>query len=194
MSTQKTKDNPVIYDEASKRIDIFCIIDRNAVLHVQSILAAIAALKGRVLELENRDDNLDLTVVVNTRGGEALQGLAIYDLLRVSGLNVKTVILGEVASSGLAVIMAGRERWMYRHAILHFHQTAMEFGEPKKILERHETDIERAQIEEVDRLYNEITLANSNLTLEQLESLERREAYVTAPEALELGLIHKIID
>jgi ATP-dependent protease ClpP protease subunit len=177
------RDSPIVSDLASRRIDIFGRIDRNATLHVQAILD----------KFRRTGKNKKVTVAVNTRGGEALQGLAIYDLIRSSGLEVVTIVLGEVASSGLAIALAGRERRMHRNAIFHFHRTGMEFDKPRKAIERHDSDIEIAQIEVVDALFDRITLANTKMSLCQLRNLERREAYVTAPEALKLGLIHKII-
>lgn len=192
MSAQKTKDNPVIYDKASRRIDIFCVIDRNAVLHVQSILATLK--KSRTPE--NRDDNSGPTVVVNTCGGEALQGLAIYDLLRSSGFKIRTIILGEVASSGIAVALAGQERFMYRNGVLHFHQTAVEFERERspKILRLEEIEGERRQIRIVDALFAKIILENSHISLRELKTLERHNAHVTAEQALKMGFVHRIIE
>lgn len=174
----------VVADSATRRIDIFASIDRSVTLHVQAILG----------EFKKTRRKQKVTIVVNTRGGEALQGLAIYDLIRSSGLAVRTIILGEVASSGLAVALAGDERWMHKNAILHFHRTAMEFGGPKTVIERHESEIEASQIEVIDALYDSITLRNTRISPLKLKSLERNESYMTAPEALEFGFVHKIID
>ncbi len=185
-------DIPVVFDKTSMRIDIFCRISPKTTLDVHSILKELGSLKGN----GSGGNRKKITVAVNTCGGEALQGLAIYDLLRSCGLDITTVALGEVASSGLAVILAGRERLMYPNAILHFHQTAMEFekGKSIKVLRQEEIEKERAQIRIVDALYAKITLENSHLSLRQLKALERRDAYVTAEQALEMGLVHKLIE
>lgn len=185
-------DIPVIFDKTSMRIDIFCRISPKTTLDVYSILKELGSLKGN----GSGGNRKKITVVVNTCGGEALQGLAIYDLLRSCGLDVTTVILGEVASSGLAVVLAGRERLMYPNAILHFHQTAMEFekGKSIRVLRQEEVERERAQIRIVDALYGKITLENSRISLRQLRMLEKREAYITAEQALKMGLVHKLIE
>ncbi len=185
-------DIPVVFDKTSMRIDIFCRISPKTTLDVHSILKELGSLKGN----GSGGNRKKITVAVNTCGGEALQGLAIYDLLRSCGLDITTVVLGEVASSGLAVVLAGRERLMYPNAILHFHQTAMEFekGKSIKILRQEEVERERAQIRIVDALYAKITLENSRISLRHLKALERRDTYMTAPEALRVGLIHKVIE
>ena len=185
-------DIPVVFDKASMRVDIFCRISPKTTLDVHSILKELGSLKGNGSGVSRKK----ITVVVNTCGGEALQGLAIYDLLRSCGLDVTTVVLGEAASSGLAVVLAGRERLMYPNAILHFHQTAMEFekGKSIKVLRQEEVDRERAQTRTVDALYAKITLENSRISLRQLKALEQREAHVTAEQALKMGLVHKLIE
>lgn len=185
-------DIPVIFDKASMRIDIFCRINPKTTLDVHSVLKELGSLKGN----GSGGNRKKITVVANTCGGEALQGLAIYDLLRSCGLDVTTVILGEVASSGLAIVLAGRERLMYQNAILHFHQTALEFekGKSAKVLRQDEIERERAQTRIVDALYAKITLENSHISLRQLKALERREAYVTAEQALKMGFVHKLIE
>ena len=184
-------DIPVVFDKASMRIDIFCKINPKTTLDVHSILRELGSLKGN----GSGGSRKKITVVVNTHGGEALQGLAIYDLLRSCGLDVTTVILGEVASSGLAIVLAGKERLMHLNAILHFHQTAMEFekGNSIKVLRQEEVERERAQIKIVDALYAKITLENSRISLRRLKALERRDTYVTAGQALKMGFVHKLI-
>ncbi len=184
-------DIPVVFDKTSMRIDIFCRISPKTTLDVHSILKELGSLKGNGSGASRKK----ITVVVNTCGGEALQGLAIYDLLRSCGLDVTTVILGEVTSSGLAVVLAGRERLMYPNAILHFHQTAMEFekGKSIKVLRQEEVERERAQIKIVDALYAKITLENSHISLRQLKALEKQDTYVTAEQALKMGFVHKLI-
>lgn len=185
-------DIPVIFDKTSMRIDIFCRISPKTTLDVHSILKELGSLKGN----GSGGNRKKITVVVNTCGGEALQGLAIYDLLRSCGLDVTTVVLGEAASSGLAVVLAGRERLIHPNAILHFHQTAMELegGESVKVLRQEEVERDRAQTRIVDALYAKITLENSRISLRQLRALERRGAYVTAEQALKMGFVHKFIE
>ncbi len=182
--------NLVISDFKLRRIDVFCKINQQATLHVQSILEEMKKRGGP------NGKERKVTVVVNTRGGEALQGLAIYDLLRSSGFRIMTIVLGEVASSGLAIVLAGHERLMHRNSVLNFHQTAMEFekGQSVKVLRQEEVEIERAQTRIVDALYAKITLENSRISLRQLRALERREAYVTAEQALKMGFVHKLIE
>ncbi|MBI2670343.1 MAG: ATP-dependent Clp protease proteolytic subunit [Candidatus Yanofskybacteria bacterium] len=183
-SQSEEEDNDIIFDLESRRIDIFCKVDRRAALHMQTIIE----------ELKNTGKKeTPVTVVVNTEGGLAFQGLAIYDLMRSSGLKFRTIVLGEVASAGLVIALAGKERWMHKHASLKFHATAMQFAEPQKALEQYDEDVQRGWKNVVNKLYDEITIANSRLTAKQIHKLERQQICLTAEQALELGLVHKII-
>src|SRR3989344_9685570 len=80
--------NKIVFNLKKRRIDIFCKIDRNAVLMMQAIIEELKGSKVR---------ERPVTVVVNTDGGLAFQGLAIYDLVKNSGLKFRTIVLGEVA-------------------------------------------------------------------------------------------------
>ncbi len=175
-------DNPTIFNQKKRRIDIFGKVDRQMVLDLVSIID----------ELKVERDGL-VTIVVNTTGGLASQGLAIYDILTRSGLNIRTVILGEVASSGLAIVLAGKKRLIYPNALLHFHATAMEFNKPTSILEQATAIMQREQVRKIDEMYQKIFLANSRLTKRMLRNMELKEACLTAEQALKIGLVHEII-
>lgn len=181
------EDNHIIFNVEKRRVYIFCTINRDATLEMQSLLDEFE---------ENsigKENDRPITVVVNTEGGLAFQGLAIYDLMRTSGLKFRTVVLGEVASAGLVIALAGQERWMHRHASLKFHATAMQFAEPQKTLEQYDEDMQRGWKNVVNKLYDEITIANSRLAARQIHKLERQQSCLTADQALKLGLVHKII-
>ncbi len=178
------EDTKIVANIEQRRISIFCKIDRTATLMMQSILEEFKSTmqKGEVV-----------TVVLNTEGGSAFQGLAIYDLLKSSGLKLRTIVLGEVASAGVVILLAGNERWMHRNAAIHFHATALQFEESKKILERSERDILQAEIDVIDDLYQKIYLSNSLLTIKKLNELELKEVCLTSDQAFKLGFVHKII-
>lgn len=178
------EDTKIVVDVQQRRISIFCKIDRTATLMMQSILEE---LKSSV----HKDEVI--TIVLNTEGGSAFQGLAIYDLLKSCGFKLRTVVLGEVASAGVAILLAGDERLMHKNAAIHFHATALQFEEPKERLERSERNILQAEIDIIDDIYKKIYLANSRLTAKKLTELELKEACLTAGQALKLGLVHEII-
>lgn len=179
-------DTSTIFNLSKRRIDLFGKVDRQMILDLTSILD----------ELGNSPMKQDeqLTIVVNTTGGLALQGLAAHDILTHSGFNIRTIVLGEAASSGLALVLAGQERLIYPNAILHFHATAIEFDKPKNVIEQSDKIIQGKLIKTIDALYQKIFLDNSNLTKRRLRSLELNEACLNAKQALEAGLVHRIIE
>lgn len=181
---EKEDDTHVTFDVASRRIGFLCKIDRRAVQAFDTII--------HIFKKAKNPESI-ISVLVDTDGGLAFQGLAIYDLMQACGLKFRTVLLGEIASSGLAVALGGHQRWMHRHAALHFHATAIQFGKPREVLEQFEENVQRAQKKFIDDMYKEIVLTNSKLKAGQLRELELKEICMTPEEALEVGLIHKII-
>lgn len=184
---EDNSDSPTIFNPDKRRIDIFGKVDRQMALDIVSIVDELKALP-------TKDFGRLVTVVVNTMGGLALQGLAVHDTLVHSGLNIRTVVLGEAASSGLVIALAGRKRLIYPNALLHFHATAMEFAKPKSSIEQSEEIIQKGQVKKIDEMYQKIFLANSRLTKRRLRRLELSEACLTPKQALEVGLVHEIID
>ncbi|MBI2063197.1 MAG: ATP-dependent Clp protease proteolytic subunit [Candidatus Yanofskybacteria bacterium] len=181
-------ENHIIFNIEKRRIYIFRVIDRDATLEMQSLLDEFK---------ENGDatkkDSVPITIVINSPGGSAFQGLAIYDLLKSSGFKLITIILGEVASAGVAISLVGDQRWMHKNAVIHFHAAAFQFENPKERLERFERDIMQKEVRVVETLYENIYLANSKLTRKKLRELELHEDCLTSDQALKFGLVHKII-
>ncbi|MBI2063629.1 MAG: ATP-dependent Clp protease proteolytic subunit [Candidatus Yanofskybacteria bacterium] len=186
-TNQHEEDNHIIFSVEKRRIYIFREINRDATLEMQSLLDEF-----RENDVAKKNDR-PVTLILNTDGGAAFQGLAIYDLLKSSGLKLITIALGEVASAGVVIFLAGDQRWMHKNAAIHFHSTALQFEKPQERLERFERDILQAEIRVIDDLYKKIYLSNSNLTAKKLRELELTETCLTSDQALKLGLVHKII-
>jgi len=136
-----------------------------------------------------RKKHLKITITICSPGGDSAVGLAIYDLIRSSGLPVRTRALGEVSSAALAVFLAGRERLMFENACLFSHKTDQEM----EGCSRQEKETILAQLQAEDEKYASIILENSKMTRRQLDKFEGLERRITAQEAVELGLAHEII-
>ncbi len=130
-----------------------------------------------------------ITVVINSRGGDATQGLAIYDLIRTCGVKIRTITLGEADSAAMVIFLAGHERLIHKNAHLLFHRTDGEPGNSRRVCESFIN-----QLITLDKRYNKIVLDNSKLTRAQLNRLGRLEKFITAEEAVKFGLAHGIIE
>ncbi len=145
---------------------------------------------AQLLFLEKADPKAPITLYVNSPGGHVTAGLAIYDTMQYISCPVHTVSIGLSASMG-SIILAGwakGKRFALPHSEIMIHQ-------PLGGAEGQATDIRLAAehiIKTGDRLYK-ILAKHSGKPLEQVEKDCDRDNFMTAEEALEYGLIDKII-
>ncbi len=177
--------NPTVaitFDEEMRSIDFLGPVSMET---LQEFKLALDVLK------KNCGENQEITITVSSGGGDAMLGLAIYDLIRSSGLQVKTVALGQVASAGLAIFLAGDKRLMYENSVLCSHKARQAFGEDTL---RQEIENTLAQLNVIESLYRKIILENSSINGQDLDKMEQEEKNITAQEAMELRLADGIIE
>ncbi|MDD3302536.1 MAG: ATP-dependent Clp protease proteolytic subunit [Candidatus Gracilibacteria bacterium] len=145
---------------------------------------------AQLLFLEKQDPKAPITIYVNSPGGHVTAGLAIYDVMQLVKCPVHTVSVGLSASMG-SIILAGGEkgkRFALPHSEIMIHQ-------PLGGAEGQAVDIKIAAehiIRTGDRLYK-ILAKHTGKPIEQVEKDCDRDNFMTAEEALEYGLIDKII-
>ena len=145
---------------------------------------------AQLLFLEKQDPKAPITMYVNSPGGHVTAGLAIYDTMQYISCPVHTVSMGLSASMG-SIILAWGEAWK-RYSLPH---SEIMIHQPLGWAEGQATDIRLAAehiIKTGDRLYR-ILAKHSGKTVEQVEKDCDRDNFMTAEEALEYGLIDKII-
>lgn len=172
----------VLVDKEEMRIDLFGDIGINFVVKFKVVFDNLVAKAKKTRKR--------IRINVFSFGGSSSFGLAIYDLIKTSGVAVDTVTLGAVGSSALAIYLAGQRRYIYENAILFSHPTDEILDASTKL---SSLKGKFAQLAVDDRAYRKIILANSRLTPQMLAKLEKNETYVTAPEAVKYGLAHEII-
>lgn len=145
---------------------------------------------AQLLFLEKQDPKAPITLYVNSPGGHVTAGLAIYDTMQYISCPVHTVSIGLSASMWSIILAwwAKGKRFALPHSEIMIHQ-------PLGWAEGQATDIRLAAehiIKTGDRLYK-ILAKHSWKSLEQVEKDCDRDNFMTAEEALEYGLIDKII-
>lgn len=145
---------------------------------------------AQLLFLEKQDPKAPITLYVNSPGGHVTAGLAIYDTMQYISCPVHTVSIGLSASMG-SIILCGGAKWK-RFSLPH---SEIMIHQPLGWAEGQATDIRLAAehiLKTWDRLYA-ILAKHSGKTVEQVEKDCDRDNFMTAEEALEYGLIDKII-
>jgi ATP-dependent protease ClpP protease subunit len=179
------KTEAAITSEALKRlIELGVDIDNGAIPLVgmvdddmyKYIVECITQMSNAQLEYQ------ELTVLLNTYGGETYHAFAIYDLLKHQEMNVRIVCNGPVMSAGTIILMAGDTREMSPLSSLMVHygwnsqENTQDLEQNKKI------------VKIMSKIYRENSLADAKTVKEWFN----HDTYFTAAQALKIGLIDKV--
>ena len=145
---------------------------------------------AQMLFLEAQDPDKDISFYINSPGGSVSSGMAIYDTMQFIKCDVSTICIGMAASMGAFLLSSGAKgkRIALPHSEIMIHQ-------PLGGARGQATDIQiqAEQILRIKRTLNEILSANTGKPLEVIEKDTDRDNYMTAQQALEYGLIDKIL-
>jgi ATP-dependent Clp protease, protease subunit len=146
---------------------------------------------AQLLFLESEDPSKDISLYINSPGGVITAGMAIYDTMQYVKCDVSTICLGMAASMGAFLLAGGTKgkRFALPHAEIMIHQPS---GGAQG--QATEINIVAEQILKTRKLMNEMLAANTGRTIEEISRDTERDNYMTAQEALDYGLIDKIIE
>ena len=145
---------------------------------------------AQMLFLEAQDPDKDISFYINSPGGSVTAGMAIYDTMQFIKCDVSTICIGMAASMGAFLLSSGTKgkRIALPHSEIMIHQ-------PLGGARGQATDIQiqAEQILRIKRTLNEILSSNTGKPIEVIEKDTDRDNYMTAQQALEYGLIDKIL-
>lgn len=145
---------------------------------------------AQLLFLEKEDAKKDITLYVNSPGGQVTSTLAMYDTMQYVGPDISTVCLGMAASGGAIILMGGAKgkRFALPHSEIMIHQ-------PLGGTEGQATDIaiHAEHIIKTKNLLNELIAIHTGKKVEQVRLDTERDKFLSAEEALAYGLIDRIV-
>ena len=140
----------------------------------------------------DRQDNSEITLYINSPGGEVMSGLAVYDQISMMRSPVRTVCIGTAASMGAIIFLAGRKRQMYPHAQLMIHDPSYERNDISG-LKPHEVRQELDKLNEVRKTVAEIISDKTGKPLKEVYKLTAKDTFFTAQEAVASGFADEIV-
>ena len=148
---------------------------------------------AQMLFLEAWEPKKDIQFYINSPGGSVSAGFAIYDTMQYIKCDVSTICIGLAASFGAFLLTGGTKgkRMALPNAEIMIHQPAIHGNG----VQGQATDIKimSDHIQHSKRRLNQILAENTGRTVEEIEAATERDNYLSAAEALEFGLIDKII-
>ncbi len=149
------------------------------------------AIVAQLLFLQSEDPKADIHLYVNSPGGSVSAGLAIYDTMQYVTCDVATYCIGQAASMGAVLLTAGAagKRHALPNARIMIHQplAGME-GTAEEIM------IHAKEFKKVKQRLNRILIKHTGHPIEKIEQDTDRDRFMAADEALEYGLIDKVIE
>ena len=189
---------PMVIESTSKgerAYDIYSRLLKDRVIMLNGPVEDHSAnlIVAQLLFLESEDTGKDISLFINSPGDVVTAGMSIYDTMQFIKPDISTYVMGQACSMGSLLAQAGAagKRFMLPNARHMIHQ-------PSGGARGQATDMQ-IQVEEILKMKKELTqiYVNHNSkgkTFEQLSADMERDKFMSATEALEYGLIDKIID
>jgi ATP-dependent Clp protease protease subunit len=186
---QEEQDAPSRTD-VNPRIEDRLLESRTILVGEEVSDALYRKIASTLLVLEQKDPNGLITVLVNSPGGSADSGFAMYDLLRFTSCPVRTIANGLVASAAVLVFLAAPPG-----SRLSLPSSRFLLHQPSTVTRGQSTDIDIAarQIIELRRRYNVIVAEATGKSLEVVEHDSERDFWLGAQAAREYGLVNGIV-
>ena len=187
--------SPTIIEERHLNVatmDVFSrlMMDRIIFLGAPIYDDAANIIQAQLLFLESVDADKDIQLYINSPGGSVSAGLGIYDTMQLISCDVATICTGMAASMGAVLLTAGAagKRSALPHSRVMIHQ-------PLGGVQGQASDIEitAREIAKTKRELYEILASHSGKSIEKIEADADRDYWLTAAEAVEYGLIDKVL-
>ncbi len=153
--------------------------------------ATATLVVAQLLYLEAQDPDKDISLYINSPGGSISAGMAIYDTMNFIKCDVSTICVGMAASMGAFLLAAGTKgkRYALPSSEIMIHQ-------PLGGMQGQASDI-KIHADHILRIRNNMNRILAEVTGKDISEIERdteRDNFMTAPAALEYGLVDKVID
>ncbi len=187
--------NPTIIEERKLNVaqmDVFSrlMMDRIIFLGVEIDADVANIINAQLLFLASVDPKADISLYINTPGGEVYSGLGIYDTMQLIQPEVATICTGMAASMGSVLLCAGQKgkRSALPHSRVMIHQPlGGARGQASDIL------IEAKEIETLRSELFGIIAGHSGQPYEKVAADGDRNFWMTAPQALDYGMVDRIL-
>lgn len=187
---------PCILHETSAGISVHSIVDemlkdREVELVGEIDAEMVNSLIRQLRYLQKVDWDGEITMFINSPGGEVASGLALYDVMQAITCPIRTVCLGMAASMGALLFIAGDERDMLPHSRVMVHDPLVGGGIGGSALSVKARADNLMRTREVTA---QVIAEHTGKTLEEVYAITANDTYFEAPEAIEFGLADRIVE
>lgn len=186
---------PVVIEQTSKgerSYDIFSRLLKERIIFLTGGIneQVSSIVSAQLLFLESQAPDKDIFMYINSPGGLVTAGLAMYDTMQFVKCDISTLVIGQACSAGSLLAMAGTKgkRYALKNSRIMIHQ-------PSGGASGQATDIQ-IQAEEIVKIKKKLNQMYADHTGQDIETINQameRDKFMSPQEALEFGLVDKII-
>lgn len=178
--------------EGERAYDIYSRLLKDRIIFVGTAINddVANAVVAQLLFLEKEDPEKDIKLYINSPGGSVYAGLAIIDTMNIIKPDVATIAIGSAASMGTMILTSGTKgkRFALNNSTIHIHQ-------PLGGAEGQASDIaiSAKEILRIKDLLRDMLVSSTGQAIEKIEKDMDRDYFLTAKDAVEYGLVDKIV-
>jgi ATP-dependent Clp protease, protease subunit len=187
---------PIVVEQTSRgerSYDIFSrLLKENIILLNTPIDDQISGLViAQLLFLASENPTKDISIYINSPGGSVSAGLAIYDTMQFIRPDISTICVGMAASMAQVLLCAGAKgkRYSLPHSRIMMHQPS---GGSQGTLS--DIEIYTKEMVRMRELLYSIIAKHTEKTVEQIKADADRDKWMSAPEALDYGMVDKVME
>lgn len=186
---------PVVIEQSGRgerSYDIYSRLLKERIIFVDGeVNGTMSSLMvAQLLFLEAEDPDKDISMYINSPGGEITAGMAIYDTMNYVKPDINTICVGQAASMGAILLAAGAKgkRMALPNSRMMIHQ-------PLGGAQGQASDIEihAQEILKIRKTLNKMLSGFTGQTLKKIEKDTERDYYMSAEEAVEYGLVDAVL-
>ena len=186
---------PVVIEQTSKgerSYDIFSRLLKERIIFLTGGIneQVSSIVSAQLLFLESQAPDKDIFMYINSPGGLVTAGLAVYDTMQFIKCDISTLVIGQACSAGSLLAMAGTKgkRYALKNSRIMIHQpSGGASGQATDIL------IHAEEITKIKKKLNQMYADHTGQTIETINDSMERDKFMSPEEALEFGLVDKII-
>ena len=186
---------PVVIEQTSKgerSYDIFSRLLKERIIFLTGGIneQVSSIVSAQLLFLESQAPDKDIFMYINSPGGLVTAGLAMYDTMQFIKCDISTLVIGQACSAGSLLAMAGTKgkRYALKNSRIMIHQPSGGYsGQATDIL------IHAEEITKIKKRLNQMYADHTGQPIESINDAMERDKFMSPEEALEFGLIDKII-
>ena len=186
---------PVVIEQTSKgerSYDIFSRLLKERIIFLTGGIneQVSSIVSAQLLFLESQAPDKDIFMYINSPGGLVTAGLAMYDTMQFVKCDISTLVIGQACSAGSLLAMAGTKgkRYALKNSRIMIHQpSGGASGQATDIL------IHAEEITKIKKKLSQMYANHTGQTIETINDAMERDKFMSPEEALEFGLVDKII-